>query len=142
MHMIPFKPLTAPQELDFYTIFEDQGVKYIHVFGYSYKSDSMEYVSEENPDGVYWANMECSWFILPLEELLAGMKENEDFIDETYEGLNQYQDDLTPEEMTDCINHYFDGHCADAYLYFGELTMDTPCGDYVSYSRNWKGEIA
>ena len=41
----------------------DEGKSYIEsmadIFGYSYKSDSMEFVSKQNPDGVYWANMEC-----------------------------------------------------------------------------------
>lgn len=129
--MLPFVPLTAPEELDFFSIFEDMGVKYIHIFGYSYKSDSMEYVSEENPDGIYWANMECCWFIEPLSEFIANLKENENYVDDTYCELKQYQGDFTPQEMTDTINHYFDGHCADAYLTFEEITMDTPCGDYV-----------
>ena len=129
--MLPFIPLTAPEELDFFSIFEDMGVKYIHIFGYSYKSDSNEYVSEDNPNGIYWANMECCWFIEPLAEFIAHLKENENYVDDTYCELNQYQGDLTAEEMTDTINHYFDGHCADAYLTFEEITMDTPCGDYV-----------
>ena len=129
--MLPFIPLTKPQELDFFTIYEQDGFKYIHIFGYSYKSDSNEYVSESNPDGIYWANLECCWFIFPLAEFIANLKENENFVDDTYCGLNQYQDDLTAEEMTDTINHYFDGDPADAYLGFEEITMDTPCGNYV-----------
>ena len=129
--MLPFIPITTPQELDFFSIFEDMGVKYIHIFGYSYKSDSNEYVTPENPDGIYWANMECSGFIEPLSEFIANIKENENYVDDTYCELNQYQGDFTAEEMTDAINHYFDGHCADAYLGFEEITMDTPCGDYV-----------
>ena len=129
--MLPFIPLTAPEELDFFSIFEDMGVKFIHIFGYSYKSDSNEYVSEDNPDGIYWANMECCWFTEPLAEFIAHLKENENYVDDTYCELNQYQGDLTPEEMTDTINHYFDGHGPDAYLTFEEITMDTPCGDYV-----------
>lgn len=129
--MLPFIPLTKPQELDFFTIYEQDGIKYIHIFGYSYKSDSNEYVSESNPDGIYWANLECCWFIFPLAEFIANLKENENFVDDTYCGLNQYQDDLTEEQMTNTINSYFDGDPADAYLGFEEITMDTPCGNYV-----------
>ena len=124
--MLPFIPLTTPQELDFFSIFEDMGVKFIHIFGYSYKSDSNEYVTPENPDGIYWANMECCGFIEPLSEFIANLKENENYVDDTYCELKQYQGDFTAEEMTDVINHYFDGHCADAYLGFEEITMDTP----------------
>lgn len=129
--MKAFEPLTAPEELDFYTIFEDFGIKYIHIFGYSYKSSNYDYKTEDNPDGTYWANMECCRFIEPLAEFIAHLKENENYVDDTYCELNQYQDDLTAEQMTDTINHYFDGHCADAYLGFEEITMDTPCGNYV-----------
>ena len=129
--MLPFIPLTAPEELDFFSIFEDKGVKYIHIFGYSYKSESNEYVSEDNPNGIYWANMECCWFIEPLAEFIAHIKENENYVDDTYCELKQYQGDLTAEEMTETINTYFDGHCPDAYLTFEEIAMDTPCGDYV-----------
>ena len=118
--MLPFNIITKPQELDFFTIYEDLGIKYIHVFGYSYESDD------------YWANMECSWFIFPLAEFIANLKENENFVDDTYCELNQYQGDLTAEEMTDTINHYFDGEPPQAYLGFEEITMDTPCGNYVS----------
>ena len=129
--MFPFTPLTKPQELDFFTIFEDMGVKYIHIFGYSYESSNFEYVSEENPDGIYWALMECCWFIEPLEKFIANLKENGNYVDDTYGELNQYQGELTPEQMTETINTYFDGHCPDAYLTFEEITMDTPCDDYV-----------
>lgn len=130
--MLPFTPVTKPFEGDFYTIYEKYGVKYIHINGYVFKSDSTEFITEDNPDGVYWASVECCWFIFPLAEFIANLKGNEDFVDDTYCELKQYQDDLTEKEMTDTINHYFDGHGADAYLSFGELTMDTPCGDYIN----------
>ena len=132
--MEKFEKVTKPLALDFYSISEDNGVKFIHVNGYSYKSDSMEYVSEENPDGTYWANMECCWFIEQLEEFIKKLHENENYIDDTYCDLNQYQGDHSENEMVDIINHYFDGKPADFYLPFGEITMDTPCGNYVSKS--------
>lgn len=119
MDMKTFAPLTQPKELDFFTIYEENGIKYIHIFGYSYESDG------------YWANMECSWFIFPVSEFIANLEEYGDFVDETYQGLNQYQDELTAERMTEVINGYFDGKPADAYLDFSEITMDTPCGNYV-----------
>ena len=117
--MKKFNPVTSPVELDFYSIYEQDGVKMIHIFGYSYKSDD------------YWANMECCWFIEPLADFIEHLKENENYVDDTYCELKQYQGDYTETEMVDIINHYFDGHCADAYLDFSELTQDTPVGDYV-----------
>lgn len=114
-----FTPLTRPKSLDFYSIYEDNGVKHIRIFGYSYESDC------------YWAMMECGGFVEPLADFIAHVEENEDYVNDTYADLNQYQEDYTAEEMVNAINHYFDGHCAGAYLGFGFITEDTPCGDYV-----------
>lgn len=140
--MKPFTPIIKPEELDFFSIYEDKGVKYIHIWGYTYKSDSIEFITEDNPDGIYWANMECCWFIEPLTEFIAHLNENESYVDETYCELKQYQGDYTEEKIVEVINHYFRdivfsvGYPAkneglpDAYLDWGEITMDTPCGDY------------
>lgn len=129
--MTKFEKVTKPVELDFFSIYEDNGVKYIHIFGYSYKSDSAEYVSENNPNGIYWANMECCWFIEPLTDFVAHIKENKDYVNDTYCELNQYQGDFTGDEMVDIINQYFDGNPADYYLSFENVTEETPCGNYV-----------
>ena len=130
--MKKFEPLSKPEELDFYEISSVEGKKFIHIFGYTYKSDSNEYVSEENPNGVYWANMECCWFIEPLEEFIANLKANENYVDDTYCELKQYQGDYTAETIvSEVINVYFDGKCPDYYLGFEDITMDTPCGTYA-----------
>lgn len=131
--MEKFEKVKKPVALDFYSIYEDGGVKYIHIFGYSYKSSSMEYVSKKNPNGTYWANMECCWFIEKVEDFIQHLKTNENHIDDTYAELKQYQGDYTPKEMANIINHYFNGKPADFYLSFEEITMDTPCGNYVNY---------
>ena len=134
--MEKFSKVTEPVELDFFSIFKDEnGRKMIHIFGYTYESSSMEYVTEQNPNGTYWANMECSWFIIPLALFIKCYNENEDYVDETYSDLNQYQGDYNEEEMVNIINHYFDGKPASHYLPFGELTEDTPCGNYVVKSK-------
>ena len=112
-------PITQPKELDFFSIYEENGIKYIHVFGYSYESDT------------YWANMECCGFLFPLAEFIKRSAENPDFMNDTYREVPQYQDDLTADEMVQTINTYFNGRPADAYLPFGEITMETVCGDYV-----------
>lgn len=121
--MKKFEPLSKPQELDFYEISSVEGKKFIHIFGYTYESDT------------YWANMECSWFIEPLEDFIANLKANENYVDDTYCELNQYQGDYTAETIvSEVINVYFDGKSPDAYLAFEEITMDTPCG---KYARPW-----
>ena len=130
--MTPFIPVSKPFEGDFYTIYEELGIKYIHINGYTYESSNYEYVSEDNPDGTYWASMECCWFIFPLAEFIQNLRSDYNFVDDTYQELNQYQGDLTTEQMTETINHYFDGHGADGYLHFEEITEDTPCGNYIN----------
>ena len=130
--MVYFKKTRKPFEADFYTIFEDFGIKYIHIFGYSYKSSNYDYKTEDNPDGTYWANMECSWFIEPLADFVKHIGENENYVDDTYCELNQYQGDYDEAGMARIINIYFDGKPADAFLSFAEITEDTPCGNYMN----------
>ena len=45
--MQKFTPFTQPREVEFFTVFTQNGERYIHLHGYTYKSD------------VYWANMEA-----------------------------------------------------------------------------------
>ena len=139
--MLNFKPVTRPSDVDFFTIRTDKnGVKQIKLWGYTYESSDKEWESEENPDGIYWANMECCGLELPLEEFLS----DDCDIDNLYCEATQYQGDYSEKDIVDVINHYYqrivfsvdypsknDGN-PDAYLDFGELTMDTPDGDYVT----------
>lgn len=131
--MKPFQKVDKPFEGDFYSIVEENGEKFIHVNGYSYKSDSMDYVTEQNPNGVYWAHTEVCWFIFSLMDFINMYKiYGKEWVDEQYEERNQYQTDFTEEQMLECINErYFNGHPADAFLDFDELTLDTPCGNYI-----------
>lgn len=153
--MIQFKPITRPIEVDFFTIYEQGGEKFIHIHGYTYESSSEEFVTEDNPDGIYWANMEACGVDLPLSELLSEFEARGedalDFVNEMYEECQQYQGDYTAEEIVEVINHYYrdivfsvdypaknEGN-PDAYLDFVEITMDTPCGEYLTYPM--RGDI-
>ena len=64
--MLPFKPITKPIEVDFFSIYARGGMRYIHLWGYTYKSDSNEFITPDNPDGIYWANMEACGLEIPL----------------------------------------------------------------------------
>ena len=117
--MKKFEKVTSPEEYDFYSIERDyKGEKQIHVFGFTYFGD-------------HWISAESCWFIEPLSEFVEHVKENENYVNEMYGEFKQYQYDLSEEEATDCINKYFDGKCADYILPFTEITMETPCGNYV-----------
>lgn len=115
-----FNKVRKPKHLEFYTIYEGaDGVKRIHIFGYCYKADD------------HWANMECNHFTDTVKEFVANIKADADYVDNTYQVLNQYQGDHSAQEMADIINRYFDGKPAGRYLAYGDITEETPCGDYV-----------
>ena len=119
--MKKFKKLTAPQELDFFQIFENEdGVKHIHILGYCYERDDD------------WGNVEATFIIVPLSEFVEKYKKGDrDYTDLLYQEANQYQEDISAEKMTEIINTYFNGQPADYYLDFSGITEDTPCGNYV-----------
>ncbi len=153
--MKKFTTITKPIEVDFFSIYtRNDGVKCIHLWGYTYKSDSNEFITPDNPDGIYWANMEACGLEIPLEEFVGELQKNDslDFIDELYyEPCKQYQGDYDADGMAVTINHYYNDIVfsvdypaknegrPDAYLDFSEVTMDTPDGDYLTYPRY--GEI-
>ena len=144
--MTHFTPLTTPTEADFFSISTRNGVKYIHFHGYTYKSDSNEWVSESNPNGIYWANLEVCGAEMPLADFLAEKRYHPSvclYVDELYEQAKQYQGDYDEAGIVDVINHYYrdivfsvdesaknDG-MPDAWLGFAEVTMDTPDGNYI-----------
>lgn len=123
--MKKFKKLTSPIMLDFYSIYEQNGVKTIHVHGYSYESDC------------YWGDVELCGFEVPLAEFVKSLHDNPEYVNETYMECKQYEDDFTDENefLEKVIHSYFDGKPADYYLQFEDITEDTPCGCYVHISH-------
>lgn len=118
--------VSEPEETEFYSIEPDgKGGKRIHVFGYCYCN------GEDNGEGP-WRNLEYTGFIEPLQEFIEHLKQDEDYVDNTAAELNQYIGDYTDEGMADVINHYFDGRTANRRLHYSEITIDTPCGDYIA----------
>lgn len=119
------KATAQPVETDFYSIKDDgKGGKQIHIMGFSYLRD-------EEPE---WGNVECTFCIEPLAEFIEHTKQDEGYATDLASSVKQYQGDYTTEEMTDICNHYFGGKTANKVLCYSEITMDTPCGDYVT---NW-----
>lgn len=117
--------VTEPEELEFYSIEPDgQGGKQIHVLGFCYNG-------EDNGDGP-WRNVEYTWFIEPLQEFIDHLNEDENYVVNHASELKQYIGDYYDDGIVDIINHYFCGHTANRRLDYSEITIDTPCGDYIS----------
>ena len=112
-----------PIEGDYYTISKDEnGKKIIHVNGYLWESE-----------GKYHSTEVC-WFLMPLDEFVKKYsKDGNDFVEETYEALNQYQEDFkSVRKATDTCQNYFNRRPAKALLPFAVITRDTPCGNYIN----------
>ena len=121
--MIKFKQIANPVELDFYQIYTDHnGVTRIHLLGYMYRNESDD----------YWGNIECTGIDMPLAEFANHYTDIDEFVNECYEGCTQYQDDMDKWHALHTINHYFDGKNAQYFLPFNQVTINTPCGTYVS----------
>lgn len=123
--MEKFNGVTEPTELEFYSIEEDgQGGKQVHLLGYTYGS-------EDNGDGA-WRGLEPCGILVPLDEFIKGVATEDDYTDRLICEAKQYEGDYTDEGIMDYINHYFDGKPADYRLHYSDITMDTPCGNYVA----------
>jgi len=123
-NMEKFSKVSEPKEIEFFSIDSDgKGGKEIHIGGYVYPSDT--------DDGKgYWRNVEFSFCIIPLAEFIKNLEEDDDYIDTIESEVKQYIGDCTDDEVVDIINNYFNGKPADYTLRYGEITMDTPCGNY------------
>jgi hypothetical protein len=142
----PFTPLFAPSEVEFFSIYTRNGIKYIHLWGYTYETSNFDYQTEDNPDGTYWANMEACGVEIPLAEFLKeskGYDSPADYVNDLYEQAKQYQNDYDEDGIVEVINHYYrdivfsvderakNEGMPDAWLGYDTLTMDTPDGDYI-----------
>ena len=114
--MKKYNKVVKPFEGDFYSI----GKGTIHIWGYTYEGDA-------------WELVEVTRVIIPLDEFVKNYKERgKDYINEIYDGCNQYQDDFhTDNEILKVINEFFDGKPADYFLDYAEITEETPDGNYV-----------
>ena len=117
--MKKFEKVTEHQDLDFYSIeLNSKGVKQIHISGFTYYGDHPELV-------------EVCWFIEDLDEFICHVADDESYVDNELSEYKQYIKDCTDEEIVNIINEYFNGKPADYILDYKEITMNTPCGNYV-----------
>ena len=90
--------------------------------------------------------MEACGILIPLDEFISNYKGDKggmDYINTLYEECNQYQGDYDDAGIVEVINHYYrdivfparednpDGK-PDAYLDYGDITPDTPDGQYIN----------
>ena len=92
--------------------------------GYTYDSEC------DNGSGT-WRLVEPCFVIVPVAEFIEGVKGSEDYVDGLISEAKQYIEDLDEQGVVECINEYFNGQPADYRLGYGEITEDTPCGNYV-----------
>lgn len=114
------KPYIKPFETDFFSIESSDEGKQIHISGNIYPCDDE------------WRYTEYIFLIVPLNEFIKGMKESEDYLDNLFCDSKQGIKDITEEEAVDYLNHYFDGHSANGTLTYGDITEDTPIGNYIT----------
>lgn len=113
--------VTELEEMEFYSIESDgKGGKQIHMLGYIYQNDD------------HWTGVEPAFLILPLQEFIDQLAKEEDYTDRLLSEAKLYEGDYDDEGAVDYINHYFDGHTANRRLHYSEITIDTPCGDYIA----------
>jgi len=116
--------VTEPKEMEFFSIAcNEGGIKYIHVWGYCYCGD-------DDGNGP-WRHVEYTGFIEPLQEFIEHLQAEENYVDNHASELTQYIGDYQDDGIVDIINHYFNGETANDVLHYSEITIDTPCGDYV-----------
>lgn len=106
---------------DIIDIFEINGEKYIHFFGYGYES-------EENKDNGFkeYRILEYVGFCVPLHDVIkCGYSE---YLDRYSEFFKQCISDVTYMELTDAYQHWDNGNEPE---FLEELTLETKPGCYI-----------
>lgn len=120
--MEKIKPITKPLECDFYTIRMVDNEKCISIKG----------LIMEDVDGV-WI---CERYPLLIISLKSFLESPDCYEDAAYAAFNEINREelmcTADKQVVEFSNTFFDGETANAYLNYSELTMDTPCGNYVS----------
>lgn len=126
MKFITITELEEQQDFELYEIYTDyEGKRIIHIFAYTYMGDD-------------WRLTEGTGIIIPLDEFIANFTEQgEEYTDELWRETNQYDGAMSAAELVTTINGFFNGYPADAFLQYGDITPDTPDGNYIhQYCHN------
>ena len=104
---------------DIYDIYDQDGEKRIHILGYAYIEDNIEYVSFCGLD-------------FALSEFIEQYKADPEFVNDEEcsckEYVEYYDSEKDLEEFLDMGNP----SCMIIPLRYGNITMETPCGHYIN----------
>lgn len=103
---------------DIYEIRYIGGRKYIHILGYAYIEDNIEYVSFCSLD-------------FRLSEFIEQYKADPEFVNDEECGCKQYIEDFDSEKELAEFLDMDNPSCMITPLRYGNITMETPCGHYI-----------
>ena len=111
---------------DFYSVEEIDGRKYVHIFGYFY----------DNGGRPEWPSAVILEYAGLMVELPAFLKLSHFDYDVLTGDAKQYSQSVTRSEAEEAMITYFDGNPPEE-LSYNDLTLDTPCGNYVDDGRRF-----
>ena len=104
---------------DIYEIRCVEGEKYIHILGYAYIEDNIEYVSFCSLD-------------FKLSEFIEQYKADPEFVNDEECGCKQYIEDFDSEKELEEFLDMNNPARPPIPLSYGNVTMETPCGHYIN----------
>lgn len=104
---------------DIYDIYDQDGEKRIHILGYAYIEDNIEYVSF------------CGLDFKP-NEFIERYKADPEFVNDEECGCKQYIEDFDSENELEEFLDMDNPSCMLIPLSYGNVTMETPCGHYIN----------
>lgn len=102
-------------DCDYYSIYEENGEKYIKFWGYFYECD------DDFDEAIEFCNA-----YIKLKEFLK----DRSMRDTVEAGTKQYIASMTEDEAIEEMNTYYNGNQPVPHP-LEDVTMETPCGDYV-----------
>lgn len=113
-------------EIDYYRVFDDNGVKTIKFLGFLHESNDDSYDGNDyENEALFWRATEISFGEMPLEQFLKDIEV------ESYNDIaarfKWYTEDITLPQAIEIANAVMADWKELCPL---DITMDTPCGEY------------
>ena len=104
---------------DIYDIYDQDGEKRIHILGYAYIGDNIEYNS--------FSGLEFA-----LSEFIEQYRADPEFVNDEECGCKQYIEDFDSEKDLEEFLDMNKPSCMLTPLRYGNITMETTCGHYIN----------